>query len=378
MMKQSFHSLLNKELSNETFHQTIEENKGFSKELWKKVAQNGWLSVLAKGDMQLIENMTALDFMYLCESVGETLFPGPYSLVGGYIVPFLSQSTLTTTQTELLNNVVSGEQLITAVLPRIEKQNNRFNLIWPSIKIMEEENGCLLINGELDHILFAQHSKLLLLPIEDSNGKISVCLINTDREGITIVPQESVDLSKPQGKVVLDRVLVHLNDDFVEKRESDHSQRLFHQLMTYFICLNGEMVGGANKVLNQTVHYVKERKQFGVSVGSFQANKHMLADMYMMLEKARSFNIYVAFMHDQDSYNYIDIAGSRLFTAEMYKKICEDAIQLHGGMGFTWEEGIHFWYKTALFQLYHVADPTNLTQFILEELLKEDKEKITS
>ena len=115
---------------------------------------------------------------------------------------------------------------------------------------------------------------------------------------------------------------------------------------------------------------MKERQQFGVPVGSFQAVKHMIADMKEAIEKARSYSVYIASQKGTNSdEKLLNAITSRYFSTEMYKKVCEDAIQLHGGMGFTWEESIHFWYKSSIYHLYHITHPSTMIEFILHNLL---------
>jgi acyl-CoA dehydrogenase len=369
MLKKALQSLLKKEMPFEVFTDIVEQKNGFSKGKWKKLADNGWLGVLAKGEIQTLEDVNALDLMYLCESIGEKLFPGPYTLVAGFIVPLLSQLKLTDPQQELLNLLISGDKLMTAILPQLEKSQNIVDFDLPDIKIKNAESGRIQITGKIKHVPFIQHSDVLLLPFKSNLGGISVALISTDLDGVMIIPEQSADLSKPQGTVLLDGVWIN-NSDLIEGTNSNLQEVLNEQLVDYLICLNGEMIGGADEVLKRTVNYVKERKQFGVPVGSFQAVKHIIADMHIAIEKARSYSLYVASLNgEKQSESLLNAISSRHFTSGIYKKLCEDAIQLHGGMGFTWEESIHYWYKASMYQLYHITHPTMMTEFILQHLL---------
>lgn len=373
LVKKALHSLLNKELSFEVFREVVERKDGFSKEVWKKVAESGWLGVLAKDEMQMLEGMTSLDVMQLCEFFGEKLFPGPYSLIAGFIVPLLSQMELTDNQKTLLNLIMTGGRIITAGLPRFEKGTNGIEFQFPDIQIVKEERDRVQIRGEIKHVPFLQHSDAMLLPIENGLGGIAIALVSSEQDGVKIIAEQSVDLSKPQGTIVLDGVWIQY-DDFIGERDSDYRQRLHKQLVEYFICLNGEMLGGANEVLRRTVNFVKERKQFGVPIGSFQAVKHLLADMYTEIEKAQSYNVYVAYLYGENpNEHFMNVASSRYFTSDIYKKVCEQAIQLHGGMGFTWEESVHFWYKASLYHLYHVTHPSLMNEYILRNLLLKEE-----
>ncbi|WP_415802961.1 acyl-CoA dehydrogenase family protein [Cytobacillus oceanisediminis] len=373
MLKQALHSLLKKEMPIEVFSEVVEKKDGFSKDAWKKLAENGWLGVLAKGEWQTLEDVGPLDLMYLSESVGEKLFPGPYSLVAGFIVPLLSQLKLTNQHQELLNMVISGEKLITTALPKLEKSQTKVEFNWPEINILNEESDKIHLTGEIKHIQFLQHTEVILVPFKNNGGRISAVLINIKNDGVNIIPEQSTDLSKPQGTLVLDGVWLN-KDDFIEGTDSNHQELLNNQLTDYLLCLNGEMIGGANEVLNRTVNYVKERKQFGVPVGSFQAVKHMIADLHIAIEKARSYSVYVASQNGKSpNETLLNAISSRLFTTDIYKKVCEDAIQLHGGMGFTWEECIHYWYKASMYQQSHMTHPAMMTEFILQNLLGESE-----
>ena len=373
MLKQALHSLLKKEMPIEVFSEVAENKDGFSKGAWKKLAENGWLGVLAKGEWQTLEDVGPLDLMYLSESVGEKLFPGPFSLVAGFIVPLLSQMKLTNQQQDLLNIVISGEKLITSALPKLEKSQNKIEFIWPEIKILNEEFDRIQLSGEIKHVQFLQHSDVILLPLKGKFGHTSAILLNAKNEGVNIISEQSADLSKPQGTLVLDGVWIN-HDDFIGGNESNHKELLNKQLIDYLLCLNGEIIGGANEVLNRTVNFVKERKQFGVPVGSFQAVKHMIADLHIAIEKARSYSVYVASQTGKRSNEtLLNAISSRLFTTDIYKKVCEDAIQLHGGMGFTWEESIHYWYKASMFQQSHITHPAIMTEFILQHLLSKSE-----
>lgn len=373
MLKQALHSLLKKEMPIEVFSEVVEKNEGFSKDAWKKLAENGWLGVLAKGEMQTLEDVGPLDLMYLSESFGERLFPGPYSLVAGFIVPLISQLKLTNQQQNLLNMVISGEKLITSALPKLEKAQNKIEFKWPEINILNEESGRIQLTGEIKHVQFLQHSDVVLVPFNSNLGRISAALLNTEIEGVDVISEQSIDLSKPQGTLVLDGVWINKND-FLEGTDSNHQEVLNKQLTDYLLCLNGEMTGGANEVLNRTVNYVKERKQFGFPVGSFQAVKHMIADLHIAIEKARSYSVYVVSQTGKrPNETLLNAISCRLFTSDMYKKVCEGAIQLHGGMGFTWEESIHYWYKASMYQQSHITHPAMMTEFILQNLLSKSE-----
>ncbi|MDQ0269676.1 acyl-CoA dehydrogenase family protein [Cytobacillus purgationiresistens] len=366
MLKKALNSLLKKEMPFETFVEIAETKDGFSKDKWKKLADNGWLAILAQGEFQTLEEVNSLDLMYLSESIGGALFPGPFSLTAGMIVPLLSQLTLSEKQNELLLDIIAGEKLATAILPSLTDQGGTVKFNWPEL-INSNEEGKVTLTGSYSQLQFLQNSDVVFIPFTNNEDQLSVAIVNTSVNGVKITSQKSVDLSKPQGLLELQNVKIGQEDILSEKG----LENLFYAtLLTYFTSISGEIIGGADEVLARTVNYVTERKQFGVAVGSFQAVKHMIAEMKVEIEKARSYSIYINSIDGKtDKATWLNIISSRYFNTNMYKKICEDSIQLHGGMGFTWEESIHFWYKASMFQLYHLTHPALMEAYIQQSLL---------
>jgi alkylation response protein AidB-like acyl-CoA dehydrogenase len=115
--------------------------------------------------------------------------------------------------------------------------------------------------------------------------------------------------------------------------------------------LAAEMVGTAQAALDRTVAYVKERAQFGRAVGSFQAVKHRCVDMLVGVENARSLAYYAAWAVDEDSPEARRaVAMAKAYASDMVKQVTSEAIQLHGGIGFTWEHDMHLYHRRALAQ----------------------------
>jgi alkylation response protein AidB-like acyl-CoA dehydrogenase len=115
-----------------------------------------------------------------------------------------------------------------------------------------------------------------------------------------------------------------------------------------WICVAAEALGGAQEALDRTVAYAKERVQFGRAIGSFQAYKHRLADMMIEIEQARSAVYWAACAADEQSSDLpLALHAAKSFAADTYAKCAGDMIQLHGGIGFTWEHDAHLFFKRA-------------------------------
>jgi alkylation response protein AidB-like acyl-CoA dehydrogenase len=114
------------------------------------------------------------------------------------------------------------------------------------------------------------------------------------------------------------------------------------------VALCAEMVGGAEKAMEMCVDYGKTRVQFGRQIGSFQAIKHKIADMKVWVENAKSVAYYAAWAADCDASEAARAASmAKAYCSEMYTRVTADAIQVHGGVGFTWDHPMHLYFKRA-------------------------------
>ena len=165
-------------------------------------------------------------------------------------------------------------------------------------------------------------------------------IVRADAPGVSVHRHTTMDQTRPLAKVTLDQATAEPLADVERAIGAIHSGG--------WICLAAEALGGAQAALDRTVAYAKERVQFGRPIGSFQAYKHRLADMLIEIEQARSAVYWAACAVDEGS----DEAGLALHAA---KSLCADTffmcagnmIQLHGGIGFTWEHDAHLFFKRA-------------------------------
>ena len=118
------------------------------------------------------------------------------------------------------------------------------------------------------------------------------------------------------------------------------------------IALSAEQVGAAQAALDRTVEYAKSRKQFGRTIGSFQALKHRMADMYALVETARSISYAAARSQSRE-----DAAAAKAYCSDAYFQNAADSLQIHGGVGFTWEYDVHLHLKRAKWSESFLGDP---------------------
>ena len=165
-------------------------------------------------------------------------------------------------------------------------------------------------------------------------------LVETGAKGVTVEAHLTMDQTRPLATIILDRAAgTPLPDASAAASAAQDSG---------WICLAAEALGGAQACLDRTVAYAKERVQFGRAIGSFQAYKHRLADMMVEIEQARSAVYWAACTVDEQSGDSaLALHAAKSFSADTYFKCAGDMIQLHGGIGFTWEHDAHLFFKRA-------------------------------
>lgn len=165
-------------------------------------------------------------------------------------------------------------------------------------------------------------------------------IVRADAPGVTVTRQTTMDQTRPLAHVVLDGARGEPLPDAPAALAAAHRAA--------FITIAAEALGGAQACLDRTVAYARERVQFGRPIGSFQAYKHRLADMMIEIEQARSAVYWAACAVDEQSEEAaIAVHAAKSFAADTFFRCAGDMIQLHGGIGFTWEHDAHLYFKRA-------------------------------
>ena len=218
------------------------------------------------------------------------------------------------------------------------------------------EGDQLILNGTLRYVPDGATAEILILAVrnEGSAGEegISLVVVPADHPGITRTWLPTMDQTRKQAEIVLNNVSVPASSLLGE--EGQAWPQLEKILDLAIVALAAEQMGGSQRVLDLTVEYTSERKQFNRSIASFQAIKHMAADMMTRVEVARS-GVYYAACVAEDTLSGNPKNGDLAEAASITKSYCSDAyfknaadaLQMHGGVGFTWEYDIHLFLKRA-------------------------------
>lgn len=306
---------------------------------WRGLAALGVVGLLAP-EAHGGAGMGMTDACVVLEEQGATVYPGPYVASAIGAVSAITLAGGDADHAELLPSLASGERVGTVALL---EPGRRFETRSPNTRARGER-----LTGEKVHVADAPVADVFVVTAE-ADGAPALFAVERDADGVTVESTPTVDGSRPEGRLVL--------HDAPARRLSggDAIGALDRTVDRMAVAYTVDGVGAATRALGLAVEYAKERKQFDVPIGSFQAVQHLCADMLRATELARAAAYYACWADDAAD------ARERHRAATMTKAYASDelyhvgasAIQVFAGIGFTWEHDIHFFYKRLL-TLQHV------------------------
>ncbi|HEX9976266.1 MAG TPA: acyl-CoA dehydrogenase family protein [Dehalococcoidales bacterium] len=346
MLKTSARDFLEKECPRAHIRAMMENEPGYSADLWKKMADLGWLGLVFP-EKYGGAGMRFRDLTILCEEMGRILLPSPFMstvLLGG--LALLTAGT-EEQKKEFLPRIASGDAIFAlAVL----EEDGDFWAGGIEVKAVGR-GGEYVINGTksfvcdakaADYLLCAARTKHTANPEEG----ITLFIVDAREWGVYASPLKNMDMLRKQYEVTFKNVPVLARNIVGEVHQGWPVLKQVALKATAALC--AEMVGGGEKVLEMTVNYAKERMAFGVPIGSFQIIKHKCADMHSAMEYARSLMEWAALAVDEESEDAsMAVSMAKACCGDAYKKVCDEGVQIHGGIGFTWDHDMHLYFKRA-------------------------------
>jgi alkylation response protein AidB-like acyl-CoA dehydrogenase len=290
-----------------------------------------------------------LDFAVVAERTGAAL------LVAPLLSTVAAASAITLSQDEQLKStylpaLASGEQIGTLALA---EQSGIWDTSSAEATAVPDSDGRARITGVKMYVTDGQHADVFVVSARSQLGAIGLYLVDANQPGVTVTALSTLDMTRPQARVEFASAAARpLTDDAGGVALTERV------VATAAIMLAAEQVGGAQRCLDMAVEYAKVRVQFGRPIGSFQAIKHKCADMLVDVESGRSAAYYAASVLDDDSENpSIAAALAKAHCSAAYTRAAGENIQIHGGIGFTWEHAAHLYFKRAKTSEILFGDP---------------------
>lgn len=330
-------SFLEKQSDMKAVRNISENSDGFDQDLWGQMNELGWCNLLLPDDIGGM-GMGYVEMCLLQEKLGQHLTCSPFfdsSVLS--TIALLSHSDKKSSA-ETLSDLSEGKVIVSFALPHLNKNSKN--------QVKKSGTGWLL-NGQWSHIGSLPSADKVLLTAKDEQGQEHLFLIDASSTGFNSVEQKTLDLTQRNGCLFAENANLPETAHLAMMNAPDYLQR---DLCFASIGLAAEQVGIAQKALDLTLKYVGERSQFGKTISSFQAVKHRCAQMSVKLESSRSAAYGAACMADTNPSNdTLLFYGAQAFVEATKAAIycTEESIQLHGGMGFTWEFDLHRLLKRA-------------------------------
>lgn len=346
LLRNSVADFCAKECSQEFLYKMWEDPLGYSEDMWKKMAELGWLGVLFDEKYNGL-GLNFVDLTVILEEFGKALLPSPFIST----VILFGQSLLyggsEDQKTKYLSKIASGNLIGTLALL---EESAGFEAQDIAMKADSSGDGYVL-NGEKLLVPDAHISGAMIVPartesLDNAKDGITLFIVDSDMPGIAIKPQKTLDMLRRLSDIEFNDVRVGSQNILGKVGEGWPILEAVMQVAC--TALSIEMVGGAQKALDLSVDYAKVRQQFGKPIGAFQGVKHKCAEMLLQLETARSAAYYAAWTISEDSPDKKTATSvAKAWCSDACRMITGEAIQVHGGIGFTWEYPLHMYFKRA-------------------------------
>jgi alkylation response protein AidB-like acyl-CoA dehydrogenase len=303
----------------------METDTAYDATLWSKLTEQGYTGIIfpeAYGGVGLGK----VELMLLMEEAGRALLPGPF-----FSTVVLAGTVLDAVGTpghkeEYLASICRGEVRSTVAILEAGASWNMRDIQLSAVK------GKL--NGEKFFVSDAAVADFLVVVAR--NG---VFVTDSKSHGLKITPMSGMDLTRKL-------YAVEFSNTPAEELGSNLNLPRAFDIAT--AALAAELVGGMQRTLDVTVEYAKTRKQFGKPIGIFQAVQHQCAEMYLETESSRSAAYYAGWALEENSpAAAVAVSIAKMYCSDAARTVCNRGIQIHGGMGFTWENDLHLYYRRA-------------------------------
>jgi alkylation response protein AidB-like acyl-CoA dehydrogenase len=327
---------------------------------WQRAAQLGWTALLVPEELGggSVSGDGFADLAMVAEQLGKTAAPGPLYPVSVVLTALLG-STEPHAHAATIESLIAGETIASWA---VYEPGRGWAPHEPSVTATPTDSG-YRIHGVKDRVEAGAQSDLLLVVARTDDG-VRQFLVRTDAAGVHIEPQQSIDLVKQYARVQFDGVEVEHAAALGGTTDIDRQSQIAQVLQC------AEVVGILQTVFDFTVAWALDRHSFGRPLASYQALKHRFADMKMWLEACRATTAAaVTAISERSGDASLSAAIAKSYVGEMACEIIQSCVQMHGGIGVTWEHDLHVYLRRATLyrSMFGTPEEHNLWVYALQE-----------
>ena len=304
---------------------------GFDAGVWTQLVEEMGVAGLIIPEEHGGAGMGYVELLVVMEEMGRALFCAPFLGNAVFAANALLHCADEATQKELLAGIAAGTTRATVAFA----EGGRWDLGGIAME------GGEALTGTKSYVLDGHTADVILVVARDGQG-LGLFRVDADASGLTRTALPELDLTRKLAQ------LDFAGTPATRISQGDQSEALEKVLGLTLAALAAEPVGGAQACLDMATDYAKTRLQFGRPIGSYQGIKHKCADMLVSVEFAKSAAYNACFAAAEDAPDFLESAAmAKAYCSESYFKAAADNIQIHGGMGFTWEHSAHLYFKRA-------------------------------
>jgi alkylation response protein AidB-like acyl-CoA dehydrogenase len=342
----------------------METPEGYDESVWKQLSQELGLPGLAIPEAYGGQGFSFVELGIVLEEMGRALLCAPFFAGACLAANAILNAGTEAAKKELLPGIASGETIATLALAEPAGR-------WDATGIeatATSDGGGYTLNGTKRFVIDGSTATLIVvaarLPGTAGEDGIGLFAVRGDADGLTREALTPLDPTRKQAQLVLADVKASAIG--TPGKDWPALQKTLDQIS---VCLSAENVGGGQRCLDMAVQYAKDRVQFGRPIGQFQAIKHKCADMLLQIESARTAAYYAMWIAAKDDEELTTVAPlAKAYSSDAYFFAASENIQVHGGIGFTWEHDAHLYFKRAKSSQLLFGDPTYHRELLARRL----------
>jgi alkylation response protein AidB-like acyl-CoA dehydrogenase len=336
----------------------METTDGFDQAVWDQMANQLGLQSLAIPEAYGGAGFSFVELTVVFEEMGAALLCAPYFSTVGLAANALLSSGDESAKKDLLPGIAEGTTRATFALT---EDSGHWDV--ESVALSASGGPEWTLSGHKMYVIDG-HTSDLIIVVARTGGGVSLFAVDGSAPGLVRTPLATMDQTRKQARLEFSSTPARLIGE-----EGGAAPAVRRTLDLAAVALAAEQVGGAQRCLDMAVDYAKTRIQFGRPIGSFQAIKHKCADMLLEVESAKSAAYYAGWAAAEDSDELPVVASlAKSYCSEAYFHAASENIQIHGGIGFTWEHDAHLYFKRAKSSELLLGDPSYHRELLAQRI----------
>lgn len=339
LLQQSARDFFARECSPERVRALMASETAYDDELWRAMADQGWTGLLVPEEQGGL-GLSLVDLIAVTEEMGRACLPGPF-LSTLWAAELIARAGNEGQRQQYLAPIAAGEMRATVALLEASADWNP-----EAVELRAEQEGKdYRLRGSKHFVTDAAVADVIIV-VARSGEELVLLPVERAAPGLQIIATPGLDATRKLYTVAFDNVTVPIANALAFTTQTRAALAEATDVAVIGLC--AEMLGVMQWTLATTVEYAKTRQQFGKPIGAYQAVQHQCADMFLLTESARSAIYYAAWaVAEQDPSARLAVAIAKAYTSDAAREVGNRGVQVHGGIGFTWEHHLHLYYKRA-------------------------------